>query len=153
LIGSSSLQGHSSSSDFPKWAIALIVILGFLALLGALVASYFLVRLARQRRANRMEASGSSLNSGTPMMRDIGGAGSVDHRGSGHSGGGPGKGLEEGLMLGGILGRKSNKESHKEAEDEENVGMMSSDGGHSSRQSSGETGGPISPIGESEFIV
>ncbi|GAA5874745.1 hypothetical protein JCM1840_000421 [Sporobolomyces johnsonii] len=55
--GSGALQtSPSSSTSLPKWAIAIIVILGFFALLAGAVAVYFcLGRLRKRRRAAEME--------------------------------------------------------------------------------------------------
>jgi hypothetical protein len=68
----SNIQGSASDSDFPKWAIAVIVVLGFLALVAGGIATWLLMRRMRQRRAAN-SSNRTSTNSGTPMLP--GGAG------------------------------------------------------------------------------
>jgi hypothetical protein len=59
------LQSGAGSSQFPHWAIAVIVILGVLAIVAGGVAAWLILRRLRQRRA---PSPRTSTNSGTPML-------------------------------------------------------------------------------------
>ncbi len=78
------LAGRPSSNSnglaIPVYAIVLISVLGFFALLGVLVVAYFLSRAARKRRERA--AAWGSYGSSSPMMRGVDG-GSVDDGGAG----------------------------------------------------------------------
>nr|GAT50577.1 predicted protein [Mycena chlorophos] len=62
----SEVQGATSSSNFPHWAIAVIVVLGFLAIATTCILAFFIIR--RVRRRNAIESNRSSMGSSTPMM-------------------------------------------------------------------------------------
>lgn len=85
-------NGGGSNTAIPHWAIVLIAVLGFLAVVAAIVAGYFLTRWLRRRRggwaagaagaaggfgAGRMAASGSH-GSQSPMIQAAGAAGEDD---------------------------------------------------------------------------
>ncbi|CAH7671377.1 hypothetical protein BY996DRAFT_4581293 [Phakopsora pachyrhizi] len=75
-----SLQNGSSDDSFPKWEIALIVILGTFALLAFFIAAYLAFNNARRRRQIRLwhqsAAGGStgSIGSNSPMIQNNEGA-------------------------------------------------------------------------------
>ncbi|KAI0726308.1 hypothetical protein C8Q72DRAFT_535141 [Fomitopsis betulina] len=56
-----------NSNKFPGWAIAVIVVLGFLALVAAGVIAFLVTRRMKQRR-NSMLSHRGSMNSASPMM-------------------------------------------------------------------------------------
>lgn len=60
----------SSSSSFPHWAIAVIVVLGFLAIATSCILAFFIVR--RIRRRNEMDSNRNSVGSASPMMAHAG---------------------------------------------------------------------------------
>lgn len=62
--GTGSIQSNNGGSHFPGWAIAVIVVLGFLALL----AGGVLVWLVSRRMRNRDRSQRSSMGSSAPMM-------------------------------------------------------------------------------------
>jgi hypothetical protein len=64
--GSSSLSPGSGSSSFPHWAIAVIVVLGFLAIVALGILTFLIMR--RMRRRN---ASANSMESSSPMMAGV----------------------------------------------------------------------------------
>ncbi|EKM49524.1 uncharacterized protein PHACADRAFT_166893 [Phanerochaete carnosa HHB-10118-sp] len=66
--GSGNVQDNGGSS-FPHWAIAVIVILGFLALLASGILTFFMMRRLRRRRQTNLSHRGS-MGSSTPMMRN-----------------------------------------------------------------------------------
>ncbi|CAO1628835.1 unnamed protein product [Parajaminaea phylloscopi] len=79
--GGSLNDAGGGGSAIPRWAIALIVVLGFLALVALLVLAYFLMRWARRRgyvapggRAGKNSEAGlvaaGSYGSRSPMMRE-----------------------------------------------------------------------------------
>lgn len=59
----------AASSSFPHWAIAVIVVLGFLALVASGVLAFFMIRRMRRRRNSTLSHRGS-MGSSTPMMRN-----------------------------------------------------------------------------------
>ena len=67
-----SLQA-SSQSDFPHWGIAVIVVLGFFAILALGILGFLLVRRARRNRSLRSSRRGS-IGSASPMITGAGGA-------------------------------------------------------------------------------
>ncbi|KAL7280065.1 hypothetical protein ACG7TL_006480 [Trametes sanguinea] len=69
-----SVQGANSGSSFPKWAIAVIVVLGFLALVASGILAFYIARRFRRRR-DAMLSHRNSMGSSTPMMSGAGGAG------------------------------------------------------------------------------
>lgn len=64
--GSGNVQSLASD-NFPHWAIAVIVVLGFLALVAAGILAFFITRRVRNRR-NSMLSHRGSMNSASPMM-------------------------------------------------------------------------------------
>ncbi|KAJ6509020.1 hypothetical protein C8R45DRAFT_894034 [Mycena sanguinolenta] len=64
------LQSGASSSGFPHWAIAVIVVLGFLAIATTCVLAFFIIR--RMRRRNAIESNRNSMGSSSPMMANTG---------------------------------------------------------------------------------
>ncbi|KAI0821991.1 hypothetical protein BC628DRAFT_1328350 [Trametes gibbosa] len=62
-----SVQGAAGSGSFPKWAIAVIVVLGFLALVASGILAFYIMRRIRQRREG-MLSHRNSMGSSTPMM-------------------------------------------------------------------------------------
>ncbi|KAF7346110.1 hypothetical protein MSAN_01837700 [Mycena sanguinolenta] len=64
------LQSGASSSGFPHWAIAVIVVLGFLAIATTCVLAFFIIR--RMRRRNAIESNRNSMGSSSPMMANAG---------------------------------------------------------------------------------
>ncbi|KAI9058188.1 hypothetical protein FKP32DRAFT_1581745 [Trametes sanguinea] len=69
-----SVQGANTGSSFPKWAIAVIVVLGFLALVASGILAFYIARRFRRRR-DAMLSHRNSMGSSTPMMSGAGGAG------------------------------------------------------------------------------
>ncbi|KAJ6584754.1 hypothetical protein B0H19DRAFT_980484 [Mycena capillaripes] len=64
------VQSGASSSGFPHWAIAVIVVLGFLAMATTCVLAFFIIR--RIRRRNAIESNRNSMGSSSPMMANTG---------------------------------------------------------------------------------
>ncbi|KAJ7164654.1 hypothetical protein C8R43DRAFT_1122529 [Mycena crocata] len=64
------VQNGASSSNFPHWAIAVIVVLGFLAIATTCVLAFFIMR--RVRRRNAIESNRNSMGSNSPMMAHTG---------------------------------------------------------------------------------
>ncbi|KAI0352632.1 hypothetical protein OH77DRAFT_1497872 [Trametes cingulata] len=62
-----SVQGASNGTSFPHWAIAVIVVLGFLALVASGILAFYIMRRLRQRR-DAMLSHRNSMGSSTPMM-------------------------------------------------------------------------------------
>ncbi|KZT11853.1 uncharacterized protein LAESUDRAFT_808813 [Laetiporus sulphureus 93-53] len=56
-----------NSNKFPDWAIAVIVVLGFLALVAFGILTFFIMRRVRNRRHSMLSHRGS-MNSASPMM-------------------------------------------------------------------------------------
>ncbi|PLW36631.1 hypothetical protein PCANC_18281 [Puccinia coronata f. sp. avenae] len=95
----SNLQHGSSSDTFPRWEIALIVLLGSFALLIFLVAAYLAFTNARKRRQVRIwqaaalggkSGSGGSVASHSPMIQNTEGAALIGHHQQTRGGGGGG---------------------------------------------------------------
>ena len=61
------LQQDGGNSSFPKWAIAVIVVLGFLALVATGILAFYMMRRFRRRR-DGMLSHRNSMGSSTPMM-------------------------------------------------------------------------------------
>lgn len=68
---SGNVQPGFTGSDFPKWAIAVIVVLGFLAIAATCVLAFLIVRRIR-RRNREMESNRNSMGSASPMMANAG---------------------------------------------------------------------------------
>ncbi|KAJ7729658.1 hypothetical protein DFH07DRAFT_895467 [Mycena maculata] len=64
------VQSGASSSNFPHWAIAVIVVLGFLAIATTCVLAFFILRRMRRRAA--MDSNRNSMGSSSPMMANAG---------------------------------------------------------------------------------
>ncbi|KAF4577228.1 hypothetical protein EYR36_005215 [Pleurotus pulmonarius] len=62
-----SLQPGSSDSSFPKWAIAVIVILGFLAIAATCILVFLIIRRMR-RRNSEFGSNRNSMGSASPMI-------------------------------------------------------------------------------------
>ncbi|KAJ6619555.1 hypothetical protein B0H10DRAFT_1172537 [Mycena sp. CBHHK59/15] len=90
--GTGNVQSGASSSNFPHWAIAVIVVLGFLAMATTCVLAFFIIR--RIRRRNAIESNRNSMGSNSPMMAN-----------SGHSPASP-------LLAAGAPGRHASTTSH-----------------------------------------
>lgn len=71
-IGSNtnSVQNGATSSGFPHWAIAVIVVLGFLAIATSCILAFFIIR--RVRRRNDRDSNRNSIGSASPMMANVG---------------------------------------------------------------------------------
>jgi hypothetical protein len=67
-----SLQANAQS-DFPHWAIAVIVVLGFFAILALGILGFLLVRRARRNQSARSSRRGS-IGSASPMIAGAVGA-------------------------------------------------------------------------------
>ncbi|EIW81325.1 hypothetical protein CONPUDRAFT_82302 [Coniophora puteana RWD-64-598 SS2] len=65
--GTGNVQSNNGGSRFPAWAIAVIVVLGFLALL----VGGILVWLVSRRMRKRNRSPRSSIGSSTPMMANV----------------------------------------------------------------------------------
>ncbi|KAA1133749.1 hypothetical protein PGTUg99_009186 [Puccinia graminis f. sp. tritici] len=88
-VPNSNLQRGSSGDAFPRWEIALIVVLGSFALLIFLVAAYLAFTNARKRRQVRIwqaaalggkSGSGGSVASHSPMIQNTEGAALIGHQ-------------------------------------------------------------------------
>jgi len=66
--GTGSLQNNGSSSSFPHWAIAVIVVLGFLAIAATCVLVFLILRRIHRKQ---VEYNRNSMGSASPMMRDV----------------------------------------------------------------------------------
>ncbi|KAI6005353.1 hypothetical protein EDC04DRAFT_2970718 [Pisolithus marmoratus] len=67
LSPSSSVQPQQNDSVFPHWAIAVIVVLGFLAIVGGGVLAWLFLRWTRRRTS---QSNRGSMGSASPMMAD-----------------------------------------------------------------------------------
>lgn len=65
--GPGTVQSGGGGSNFPHWAIAVIVVLGFFALLASGMLAFFIVRRIRARQGGTLSHRGS-MGSSTPMM-------------------------------------------------------------------------------------
>ncbi|KAH9924269.1 uncharacterized protein BXZ73DRAFT_50604 [Epithele typhae] len=63
------VQNPNGSSSFPKWAIAVITVLGFFALVASVVLVFYIMRRLRQRRQDISQRN--SMGSSTPMMANV----------------------------------------------------------------------------------
>ncbi|KAF8895168.1 hypothetical protein BD779DRAFT_1434155 [Infundibulicybe gibba] len=70
-VSGGNVQSSSNGSDFPHWAIAVIVVLGFLAIAATCVLAFLIIRRVR-RRNSEMEAHRNSMGSASPMMEHVG---------------------------------------------------------------------------------
>ncbi|PPQ87817.1 hypothetical protein CVT24_002749, partial [Panaeolus cyanescens] len=70
---SGNVQRPSSGNAFPRWAIAVIVVLGFLAIAACCILVFLILRRVRRRR-EREGSARNSMGSSSPMMpRGVGG--------------------------------------------------------------------------------
>ncbi|KAL0581186.1 hypothetical protein V5O48_000876 [Marasmius crinis-equi] len=134
------VQNGDGSSSFPKWAIAVIVILGFFAIATTCILIFFIMRRLRRRR--EIEAHRNSMGSSSPMMANAHNnepqsplLASHDHRdlpsSVGHGGGYAGAAAAGGVAAGAGLGRAPS--------------LVSPDGASTiSRAGSAGEGGPFS---------
>lgn len=60
------VQHASSSSPFPHWAIAIIIVLGFLAIAASGILIFFILRRIRRRRSE--DSNRNSMGSASPMI-------------------------------------------------------------------------------------
>ncbi|KAF9019184.1 hypothetical protein BDZ89DRAFT_959448 [Hymenopellis radicata] len=93
--GNGNVQSGSDNSGFPHWAIAVIVVLGFLAIATSCILAFFILRRIRRRNAE-LDSNRNSMGSASPMMAHVGnepgspllataGAGGIDrHSSVGH---------------------------------------------------------------------
>lgn len=63
--GSGSVQSAGSGSNFPHWAIAVIVVLGFLAIVAGGILAFLIMRRLRRRDES---SNRGSMGSASPMM-------------------------------------------------------------------------------------
>ena len=63
---SGNVQRASSTSSFPHWAIAVIVVLGFLAIAASCIVVFFILRRIRRRREKN--SNRNSMGSASPML-------------------------------------------------------------------------------------
>ncbi|KAK0244140.1 hypothetical protein EDD85DRAFT_945461 [Armillaria nabsnona] len=68
--GSGNVQSGASDSNFPHWAIAVIVVLGFLAIATTCILAFFILRRIRRRNAE-LESNRNSMGSSSPMMAHV----------------------------------------------------------------------------------
>lgn len=73
---SGSVQSNSSESGFPHWAIAVITILGFLAIASLCILGFLIIRRIRRRNKDEIESNRNSMGSSSPMMANAGQQGS-----------------------------------------------------------------------------
>ncbi|KAJ3850652.1 hypothetical protein EV368DRAFT_66411 [Lentinula lateritia] len=67
--GSGNIQSGSNSGGFPHWAIAVIVVLGFLAIASSCLLAFFIMRRLRRRR--ELDSNRNSMGSSSPMMAHV----------------------------------------------------------------------------------
>ncbi|KAF8158561.1 hypothetical protein B0H34DRAFT_797929 [Crassisporium funariophilum] len=76
--GAGNVQRPSNASSFPRWAIAVIVVLGFLAIAATCILAFLILR--RIRRRAEIESNRNSMGSASPMMpRDPNNATNTPH--------------------------------------------------------------------------
>ena len=68
--GGSNLQNGDGSSSFPHWAIAVITILGFFALIAFVMLVFLVVHRVRRDR-DRQNSRRGSMGSQSPMMQSV----------------------------------------------------------------------------------
>lgn len=71
-----SVQSDSSDSGFPHWAIAVITILGFLAIASLCILGFLIIRRIRRKNKDEIESNRNSMGSSSPMMANAGQQGS-----------------------------------------------------------------------------
>ena len=125
--GPRNVQGGAGSGDsVPRWAIAVIAVLGFLALLAALVGAWFVLRaLQRRRQEQYARAAGESIAPSSPDLGDGGvvagaGAGAGEKGASGlGAAAGAGAGAMAGLGLGAAAAAGAKRRRSRDADDVE----------------------------------
>ncbi|KAH6912872.1 hypothetical protein BKA70DRAFT_778340 [Coprinopsis sp. MPI-PUGE-AT-0042] len=65
---SGNVQAESGDNSFPRWAIAVIVVLGFLAIAATCILAFLILRRVRRRKQARLNAHRDSMGSSSPMM-------------------------------------------------------------------------------------
>ncbi|KAI0260202.1 hypothetical protein BC834DRAFT_961117 [Gloeopeniophorella convolvens] len=70
-----SASSSNGGSNFPHWAIAVIVVLGFLAIVTIGVLGFLLVRRAQRRNQSARTSRRGSIGSASPMIAGAAGAG------------------------------------------------------------------------------
>lgn len=70
--GSGSVQSDLGGSGFPHWAIAVIVVLGFLAIAALGILAFLITRRIRRRQREEIESNRNSMGSASPMMAKAG---------------------------------------------------------------------------------
>ncbi|KXN84603.1 hypothetical protein AN958_12284 [Leucoagaricus sp. SymC.cos] len=68
---SASVQSDSSNSGFPHWAIAVITVLGFLAIASLCILAFLILRRIRRRNQDEVESNRNSMGSSSPMMANM----------------------------------------------------------------------------------
>ncbi|PFH53360.1 hypothetical protein AMATHDRAFT_73535 [Amanita thiersii Skay4041] len=68
---SGSLQHPNGGSSFPHWAIAVIVVLGFLAIAATCILIFLILRRLRRRQNGELDSNRNSMGSASPMMADM----------------------------------------------------------------------------------
>ncbi|KAI0714011.1 hypothetical protein C8T65DRAFT_573913 [Cerioporus squamosus] len=104
--GGVSVQGGSNNGAFPKWAIAVIVVLGFFALLATGILAFYMIRRFRQRRDGTLSHR-NSMGSSTPMMANADRGGGPQSPVIGSSALGAGVGAAAGYGAGAYSNRPS----------------------------------------------
>ncbi|KIY62166.1 hypothetical protein CYLTODRAFT_361895 [Cylindrobasidium torrendii FP15055 ss-10] len=69
--GDGNVQSGGNDGGFPHWAIAVIVVLGFLAIVTSCILAFFIMRRIRRRNAE-YDSNRNSMGSSSPMMAHIG---------------------------------------------------------------------------------
>ena len=66
---SGNVQADAGENQFPRWAIAVIVVLGFLAIAATCILAFLILR--RVRRRKKAQQNRDSMGSSSPMMANI----------------------------------------------------------------------------------
>ncbi|KAF9523884.1 hypothetical protein CPB83DRAFT_647202 [Crepidotus variabilis] len=67
VVASAKVQNDASHSSFPHWAIAVIVVLGFLAITATCLLTFLICRRVRRRQRSQ-QTSRNSMGSNSPMI-------------------------------------------------------------------------------------
>ncbi|EAU85807.2 hypothetical protein CC1G_05024 [Coprinopsis cinerea okayama7 len=62
------VQEDAGSDSFPRWAIAVIVVLGFLAIAATCILAFLILRRIRRRNQSELDSHRNSMGSASPMM-------------------------------------------------------------------------------------
>jgi len=68
---SGNVQSDGGDDGFPRWAIAVIVVLGFLAIAATCVLAFLILRRIRRRRNSDIDSHRNSMGSASPMMANV----------------------------------------------------------------------------------